>query len=266
MKRFISILLSLTVIGASTVFAAENTISVDGEVFDAVDIDGKMMFPVRTVSEKLGYTVEWQAETKTVVLSKGAQYITFTVGVDGYTFAKTAPQPLGTAPVISEGATYVPFELFTEIMQLDGEYGENGFEVKSQIMVDESLFPNIGVESDETPVETPVESVETPEENKQTEIPVIVMPDNTPDEDIPQIEGATGIVTDIEGNTVTVNDYVKGEVILNIGEDCKITDIDGKELAVEDIAVDSPLEIEYGNAMTMSIPPQNNPISIVVIG
>jgi hypothetical protein len=83
------------------------------------------MVPVRAVAETLGYNVEWNSETKGIVVENLPQYYTFYLGTDGYTFAKTAPVKLGKEPVLIDGTTYVPVSFFTQIMDIETEFNEN---------------------------------------------------------------------------------------------------------------------------------------------
>ena len=82
MKKLFSIMF-LTLAMASSVFAAGDVnINVNG--FDlpvkGVVIEGRTMVPVRGIFEKVGYTVEWNAETKTATLTKGSDKIVMTNG------------------------------------------------------------------------------------------------------------------------------------------------------------------------------------------
>lgn len=212
-KKIIAFTLTMALLtGAAGVNAAQDingSFSVDGKEITAVS---NGMVCVREAAEALGFKVEWIAESKTITLTKGAVYITFTIGEDGYTFARTAPMPLGAAPEIKNGKTYVPVELFTELMQLTASADENGINI---ITVNELT--------------------------------------------------GNAIVTDISSGTITVNDKEIGEVVLHISKNTKITDADGNAVKAEDITKGSELEIVYGDAMTQSLPPQNNPKSIVVI-
>ena len=93
--------------------------------------DGTLMLPVRAVSENLGFTVSWDSETNSVVLNNG---ISFTIGKDYYTYFRTAPIELGTAPELVDGTTYVPAAFFTrvakaaEISVADGKVSINNVE------------------------------------------------------------------------------------------------------------------------------------------
>lgn len=212
-KKIIAFTLTMALLtGAAGVNAAQDingSFSVDGKEITAVS---NGMICVREAAEALGFKVEWIAESKTITLTKGAVYITFTIGEDGYTFARTAPMPLGAAPEIKNGKTYVPVELFTELMQLTASADENGINI---ITVNELT--------------------------------------------------GNATVTSVSSGTITVKDKEIGEVVLHISKNTKITDADGNAVKAEDITEDSELEVVYGDAMTQSLPPQNNPKSIVVI-
>ncbi len=74
---------------------------------------------------------------------------------------------------------------------------------------------------------------------------------------------ATASVVEIGESSVTVMDYVRGEVVVYITEETKITDKDGKEIALADVDMSKEFEVEYAPAMTMSIPPQTTGIKLV---
>ena len=84
-----------------------------------------VMLPLRSICENLGFEVNWIDESRTIELVKMPIYITCSPDRDGYTFAKTAPQLLGSAPQLIDDVTYVPMNFVNEILQ--GEiYEENG--------------------------------------------------------------------------------------------------------------------------------------------
>lgn len=76
--------------------------------------DGTIMVPVRAISEALGYDVSWDGKLRSVSIGKGIQMV---IGKDYYTYMKTAPIELGTAPEIVEGRTFVPLSFFTEVVR-----------------------------------------------------------------------------------------------------------------------------------------------------
>jgi hypothetical protein len=79
-------------------------------------INGKTMLPVRATAEKLGYAVKWNPDSKSIELSKGAQWTSVKVGENSYFKNKMAPSPLSAAPEIVQGRCMVPVEVFTHIL------------------------------------------------------------------------------------------------------------------------------------------------------
>ncbi len=148
MKKAISIMLvcaALASSGAQAVFAEEPmvisakneaiSILVDGKAFDLGDTaayeSGKCtMVPVRKIAEKLGYKVEWDSEHQGVKLDNGEVNTILYIGTDRYYMASStadgmsAPTPLGAAPALVNGVTYVPtgiFEILGEKVSVKGE-------------------------------------------------------------------------------------------------------------------------------------------------
>ncbi len=91
---------------------------------------GTIMVPVRAIAEALGYDVHWEDKTKTVRLGNA---VFFSIGQDDYTYMKTAPIQLGTAPTIIEERTFVPLRFFQDVAGVKNVYVDKG-----QIFIDDS--------------------------------------------------------------------------------------------------------------------------------
>lgn len=99
------------------------TLEVEGK---AVELQGKLpyqagehlMVPLRAVAEALGYTVEWDGATHSIVLENGVYNTKVTIGEDRYFRANskmpgmTALQNYGQAPELKNDTTFVPTELW----------------------------------------------------------------------------------------------------------------------------------------------------------
>ena len=104
--------------------AQEETLSADIYYNDALieskgglkKVGGITMFPAADVLRAMGYNVEWKEETKSVEVSKGAQWTSITIGKNSYFKNKMAPIELSAAPQIVDGSTYVPVEFLAEIL------------------------------------------------------------------------------------------------------------------------------------------------------
>ena len=85
--------------------------------------NGNIMVPLRAVSEALGYEVNWNNETKTVDIDNGVVKTSVQIGLDSYykssskALGLTAPLNYGASPVIVNGNTYVPINLFDLLSQ-----------------------------------------------------------------------------------------------------------------------------------------------------
>jgi len=77
-------------------------------------------------------------------------------------------------------------------------------------------------------------------------------------------ENVTFIEKDEEGRLL-VNNFLKGDMLLNVTEETVITNEAGEALKVEDITTEKELKVKLAPAMTMSIPPQVNALEIVVL-
>ncbi len=185
----------------------------------AFEENGQVMVPVRAVCEALDMEVVWNDEAKRVEITKLPHYVTFTPFEDGYTFARTAPIMLGTAPqLLGEGVTYVPAEFFGEIIPSECEISETGVEITygEQAEAEQSADRNV-------------------------------------------------LITGNEEGKLTVYDPMQGEVIVNITEETKITDEEGADASAEILAAGKLVKIEYAPAMTLSLPPIANAVSITVL-
>ena len=213
-----------------------NVVNVNGKKLEGAETyvseSGEVMVPIRAVAEELGFEVGWDAGR--VTLTNLPVYVTFAIGVDGYTFAKTAPMQIGKAPELTEEKTYVPATFFSEILQAD-------------------IKTNLGG--------TTIVYGEKQDENKDGE--------NKDDGETAQTSAGTAVVKSVEKDEKTgvvyvmVEDEKNGEIQLNIGADTEI--LKGEEkIAATDLEEGMKLSIEYGAAMTMSLPPQNNPVKITI--
>ncbi len=87
--------------------------------------DDKQFLPLRAICEALGFTVNWINESRTIEIVDLPLYVTCSPDRDGYTFARTAPMLLGSAPLLIDDTTYVPLNFVDEIIKHDLK-NENG--------------------------------------------------------------------------------------------------------------------------------------------
>ncbi len=204
---------------------------------ETVEQNGISYFPVRPVAEAMGLTVEWNAADKSVLITNGGPvYITFKIGENAYTFAKTAPMELSGAPVIIDSKTYVPVDVMTDLFAYEVSKGEETYNIITKY-----------------------------QENTDTQEPVADEDKNDKGfADLEEKEIALGVVTEVNDEQIFFEDAERGTVILTKSDTVKVTDKDGNEADMDSIKADMKLKVEYGSAMTMSIPPINNPVSITI--
>lgn len=121
MKKIFSLALAgaLTLSSMAAMAADDNKVIVNGNEIAAdyiVTEAGDKMVPLRGICEELGFEVNWIEDSRTIEIVKMPIYITCSPDFDGYSFSKMAHQPLGTAPVLLEGTTYVPAAFVNEIL------------------------------------------------------------------------------------------------------------------------------------------------------
>ena len=113
-KLFIFLLLLLVPvsasIGAPRIFV--NGYFVDSDA-DPVIENGRTLVPVRIISEKLGYKVDWEESTKTVIISNDSKNIKFTIGRNTYT-DNYIEIPSDVGVKIINNRTMVPIRVIAE--------------------------------------------------------------------------------------------------------------------------------------------------------
>lgn len=125
MKKIVSILLMLVVLfpvvsAASSsnsipVYLNRNALSFENSPFVE---DGRVIVPVRAISEALDADVSWDNDTMTAIISQGEKNVSFTIGeknmtVDGESFE------IDAAATIINSTTFVPLRALSEALGFD---------------------------------------------------------------------------------------------------------------------------------------------------
>lgn len=132
-RKIISLILSITAVlclCAGTMGAAKApaptgtyTVTINGKALElgknaAYVKNGRLMVPVREVSEALGYTVFWDASQRAVTIENRTFTMTAFIVSDSYARASkqavgmTAPQSYGAAPEIRNARSYIPVRAY----------------------------------------------------------------------------------------------------------------------------------------------------------
>ncbi|MBQ4110958.1 MAG: hypothetical protein IJC74_08760 [Clostridia bacterium] len=256
---------------------------------ETVEADGITMLPLRAVAEGLGYTVNWIDESRTIELTQGAQFITFSIDADSYAFSRRAPIELGTVPKLIGEFTYVPLNFIDEILGGCYQKAEDGtWEFETLSVVDVTKINEDGsltvndiargevivkiAEETEFSGEAKFEDIKegmTISVSYSDAMTMSIPPQvaarkifltNLPVEEVSGIEFA-GEITEVGEGFVTIGDPAKDAdaKTLNISEE---TVIEGGEAA--DLKVGVKISGTHADAMTRSLPPQTNAIKIVI--
>ncbi|WMM23928.1 serine hydrolase [Tissierella sp. MB52-C2] len=123
-KRLLSVVLTITLIFGMTVttFGASEDIDislngkeVSNETY--VNEEGKVMVPLRQISEELGYIVTWDNVGKNVTISNESNTIKLKVG-EASVIKNDKNINMETKSIIKEGKIFVPIELFSNALDL----------------------------------------------------------------------------------------------------------------------------------------------------
>lgn len=143
MKRIMACVLAgvLTLGCGVTAFGVEKTSAVM-KVKDTVveqplyeNKDHAQMVPVREVSSLLGYTVSWDAKTRSVAVSDGTTSLSFAPGKDAYTIGGVTEQ-IGAAPELKDSVLYAPSRIFTLYFPVALQYDGAGQIVTTDLNAD----------------------------------------------------------------------------------------------------------------------------------
>ncbi|MDR1560314.1 MAG: copper amine oxidase N-terminal domain-containing protein [Clostridiales bacterium] len=78
-------------------------------------VEEVVIVPIRTYAEGLGYAIAWDAETNSVILTKGDARFTVTVGKNEYLVDGELTE-LEVAPANQNGTVYVPVSFFEKVL------------------------------------------------------------------------------------------------------------------------------------------------------
>lgn len=123
MKKLLSILAASMLITTAAIAAESVNVTVNNTPVDmqGIILNGRTMVPVRGVFEQLGYTVEWNSDTKTAVLTKGSDIVEMTDGnsyftCNGDNITPDVPQQ------IVDGRFMLPLRAVGEALNADVEW------------------------------------------------------------------------------------------------------------------------------------------------
>ncbi|MCL2373381.1 MAG: endo-1,4-beta-xylanase [Defluviitaleaceae bacterium] len=139
---------------------AASAVTVDGQavVFDgaqAVNVDDRILVPVRGVFEALGFTVEWEEASRTAVLTRGGYVVR--IPIDSQTFTTNGVNHTLDVPAqIINDRTMLPIRAVVESVGYNVEWDEANLII--MITTGQQAAPT----PDETPTSTEIEPLPEP--------------------------------------------------------------------------------------------------------
>lgn len=125
MKKLSTLLATFLATAAMSVNAFAVSVVVNENPIDteAVIVDGRTLVPVRGVFEELGYSVEWEADTKTATLTKGDSVITIVSGMTTFSVDDIVITPEVPQQII-EGRFMLPLRAVSESIGAEVNWDE----------------------------------------------------------------------------------------------------------------------------------------------
>ena len=124
MKRTFLLTIFLVLLLATTAFAAQPTVILDGNTlnFDVPPTieSGRTLVPLRAIFEALGANIEWDGSTQTVTASKDNTEIKLVIGGQAYKNGQLVP--LDVPAKIIDNRTLVPLRFVSEALGCDVEW------------------------------------------------------------------------------------------------------------------------------------------------
>lgn len=150
MKKFLAVVLTFLMVVSQVAFVSANdeavTVTLDGaEVLfpDAqpfIDARNRTLVPLRFVSEAMGAQVDWEAETRTVVINKDEENIRYTIG-QPLAYLNGEMLTFDSYGIIKEDRTFVPLRFIAEMLSCDVDWEENSKNVVIKSSSANGKFP-----------------------------------------------------------------------------------------------------------------------------
>ncbi len=105
-----------------TVIADGKAVKFDTEPF--INQNGKVMIPLRAVLEKMGVSILWDGDTKTIIMNSKSSFAATQLG-SKYVFKDQTKEELDEASVAKDSRTLVSLNFFEKVFGYDASWDEN---------------------------------------------------------------------------------------------------------------------------------------------
>ena len=115
-KLFLTAVAAAAMCGA--VYVQDINVSLNGNIVSfpnqkPVVVEGRTLIPLRGVFDNMGYSIDWNGETKTVTLAKGSDTITISIGQASYSLNGEA-HAIDVPAQIINGSTMLPLRAIAD--------------------------------------------------------------------------------------------------------------------------------------------------------
>ena len=150
MKKFVSIFVALGIMVSMCTFVSAETnkvtVTLDGvevafpDAQPFVDVRDRTLVPIRFVSEAMGAKVDWEGETRTVVIQKDEDNIRYTIG-QPIAYLNGEMLTFDSYGILKENRTFVPLRFIAEMLYCDVDWVESAKQVVIQSSDKPIKFP-----------------------------------------------------------------------------------------------------------------------------
>jgi len=150
MKKFISVILVLGIMMSMCTFVSAESDKVTVTLDDVevtfpdtqpfVDVRNRTLVPIRFVSEAMGAKVDWEGNTRTVVIQKGDDNIRYTIG-QPIAYLNGEMLTFDSYGIIKDCRTLVPLRFIAEMLSCDVEWIDDTKTVVIKTLGEAEKFP-----------------------------------------------------------------------------------------------------------------------------
>lgn len=108
----------MSAVMCTAAFANEVSVSLNGEIIDFPNqqptvVDGRTLIPLRGVFDKMGYSIDWDNDTKTATLEKDGKRISVQIG-EKTIYVDGSPMAIDVPAQLINGSTMLPMRAITD--------------------------------------------------------------------------------------------------------------------------------------------------------
>ncbi len=108
----------MSAVMCTAAFASEVSVSLNGNIIDFPNqqptvVDGRTLIPLRGVFDKMGYSIDWDNDTKTATLEKDGKRISVQIG-ENKIYIDGSPMEIDVPAQLINGSTMLPMRAITD--------------------------------------------------------------------------------------------------------------------------------------------------------